>query len=489
MARRVEANHHASLDEYASLAHLGGRVRELRDEAAKLVPRIGARRVWMLNSTARGGGVAELLPPLVALLREVGVDAGWLVMEPREPSFFPFTKRLHNLVHGQGEAEIGVGERALYDRVSRETADRVAEHLEPGDVLVVHDPQPMGAGALLRERMDLAAIWRCHIGLDRETPETRAAWDFLCGFAEPYDHAVFTAPEYIPACLAGRSTVIHPAIDPLSAKNRDLSVHELVGILAAGSLLVPSGPVLEPSFPAPAERLQKDGGWVPATQPEDIGLLFRPIVTQVSRWDRLKGFLPLMRGFEGMMRGLESMDPAERRPLEAARLVLAGPDPASVQDDPEAQEVLEEIRAAYLALPPHLQEAVAIVSLPMDSAEHNALLVNALQRCSDVVAQNSLQEGFGLTATEAMWKRSAVMGSCAAGLRQQIRPELDGLLVSDPEDAEEIARTLTTLLCDRHQREALGARAQQRVHHDFLVFTQVRRWLELIAETVEARWG
>lgn len=491
MARRIEADHHATLDDYGTVAHLGGRVRELRDEAARLVPRIGGRRVWMLNSTAQGGGVAELLPPLVALLRELGVDAGWLVMEPREAEFFPFTKRLHNLVHGRGEAEIGAGDRALYERVSRETADRVAEHLAPGDVLVVHDPQPMGAGALLRARMDVAAVWRCHIGLDSETPETRAAWDFLCGFAEPYDRAVFTAPEYVPPCLAGRSAIIHPAIDPLSLKNRDLSVHDLVGILAAGSLLVPSGPVLAPPFDEPARRLQKDGGWAPATQPEDIGLLFRPIVTQVSRWDRLKGFVPLLRGFTAMKRGLEEgrgTEDGERRVLEAARLVLAGPDPASVQDDPEALEVLDEVRAAYLALPPHLQDAVAIVSLPMSSAEQNALMVNALQRCSDVVAQNSLQEGFGLTATEAMWKRTAVMGSRAAGLRQQIRPDVDGCMV-DAEDTGEIARTLAALLTDRHRREALGGCAQQRVHHDFLVFTQVHRWLEVIADVVEARWG
>lgn len=490
--RRVEAEHHASLDDYETVAHLGGRVRELREEAARLVPLIGGRRVWMVNSTARGGGVAELLPPLVALLRELGVDAGWLVMEPDEPAFFPFTKRLHNLVHGAGDPHILDDERALYERVSRATADALHEHVAAGDVLVVHDPQPMGAGALVQQELDVAAVWRCHIGLDESTAQTRAAWEFLCRYAAPYAHAVFTAPEYIPACLAGRSTLIHPAIDPLSAKNRDLSVHALVEILAAGSLLVPTGPVLARPFPEAAERLQKDGSWAPATQPEDIGLLFRPVVTQVSRWDRLKGFQPLMEGFVAMKRSVEDgdgMEPRERRVLEAARLVLAGPDPASVQDDPEAQEVLAELRGAYLALRPDIQDAIAIISLPMGSPEHNALLVNALQRCSDVVAQNSLQEGFGLTVSEAMWKHTAVMGSSAAGLRQQIRPELDGALVSDAEDADEIARTLGALLRDPERRQVLGRRAQQRVHHDFLVFTQVRKWLELIARAVETRWG
>jgi trehalose synthase len=435
--------------------------------------------------------VAELLPPLLALLRDLGVDANWLVMEADDPAFFRLTKRLHNLIHGEGDPNLGQAERDLYDRVSRETAEMVARHLSPGDVLVIHDPQPLGAGAILRERMDIAAIWRCHIGLDRETPETRAAWAFLEEAASVYDHAVFTAPEYIPSCLAGRAAIIHPAIDPLSHKNRELSVHKLVGILANGALIRAPGPMLTPPFPHQAKRLQRDATWAPATAPEDIGLLHRPIVTQISRWDRLKGFLPLMQGFVMLKRELGSrtgLDERHRRSLQLARLVLAGPDPGSIEDDPEGKEVLAELGNAYAGLAPELQADVAIVVLPMNSEKHNALLVNALQRCSDIVAQNSLREGFGLTATEAMWKRAAVLGSQAAGLRQQIRPDLDGRLVANPEDPREIAAALDDLLADLWKREMFGQSAQQRVHDGFLIFTQARSWLALIADTVKARW-
>lgn len=497
MVQLVEPRHHVSLDDYESVAPLSGAVRDLRQQARSLLPTLAGRRIWMVNSTARGGGVAELLPPLLSLLRELGVEANWLVMESDEPAFFRLTKQLHNLIHGEGDAGprgdagLGADERRLYDRVSRETADALERHLAPGDLLVAHDPQPMGAGALIRQRLDIAAVWRCHIGLDRETPETRAAWEFLDVCSAPYDHAVFTAPEYIPACFTGRATIIHPAIDPLSHKNRPLSVHKLVGILANAALLQPSGPVLTPAFPEPARRLQQDGSWAPANQPEDIGLLFRPIVTQVSRWDRLKGFLPLMEGFVALKRTLEDgsgLDPRFRRTLELARLVMAGPEPASVQDDPEAEEVLAEICATYLKLPAHLQECIAVLLLPMASAKHNALIVNALQRCSDIVVQNSLREGFGLTATEAMWKQAAVVASNAAGLRQQIRPELDGCVVQDPEDREEIARALGGLLQDQRRREALGRSAEHRIHHDFLVFTQAARWLELIGATIGERW-
>jgi len=491
MVHLVEPRHPVSLAEYESVVPLSATVRNLRQEAESRLPGLKGHRVFMVNSTSHGGGVAELLPPLLGLMRELGVDANWLVMETHDPAFFRLTKRLHNLIHGMGDPNLGRAEHDLYERVSAENAKKIEKFLSPGDVLVVHDPQPMGAGAQLRERLDIAAIWRCHIGLDRETPETRAAWGFLDGYAEAYDHAVFTAPEYIPTCLAGRASIIHPAIDPLSYKNRNLPVHELVGTLANAALIKPWGPVMTPPFAEPAERLQPDGSWAPATEPEDFGLLFRPIVTQVSRWDRLKGFVPLMAGFVALKQGLEArtdLGEQHRQMLQLVRLVLAGPDPASIDDDPEGKEVLAELCAAYGALPPQIQSDIAIVSLPMASTMNNALIVNALQRCSDVVVQNSLEEGFGLTVTEPMWKRAALMGSCAVGIRQQIRPGLDGLLVKNPEDASEIAETLDTLLRDRSKRDALGRSAQQRVYDQFLVFTQVQHWLELLTNTISARW-
>ncbi|PRH89154.1 glycosyl transferase family 1 [Labrys okinawensis] len=491
MAHLVEPRHHVSLGDYEGIASLSTAVREMRQEAESLLPSLKGRRVWMVNSTSRGGGVAEVLPPLLALLRELGVEANWLVMDSENPAFFQLTKRLHNLIHGEGDPDLGNEERRLYEEVSRQTCEAILHHAAPGDVLVIHDPQPLGAGALASRKSDIATIWRCHIGLDRETPKTRAAWAFLEDFTKAYDHAVFTAPEYIPGCLAGRASIIHPAIDPLSHKNRDLSVHKLVGILANGALIRPPGPVLTPPFSDQAQRLQRDGSWAPATEPEDIGLLHRPIVTQVSRWDRLKGFRPLMEGFVALKRGQanrENLEERHRRSLQLSRLVLAGPHPASIQDDPEGKAVLTELARAYVGLEPELQADVAIVVLPMRSKKHNALLVNALQRCSDIVAQNSVQESFGLTATEAMWKRAAVLGSHAAGLRQQIRPGLDGCLLADPEDHRQITAGLDDLLRDPWKREMLGRSAQQRVHDNFLIFTQLRRWLVLMTDTVKTRW-
>lgn len=491
MARLIDPQHHVVLGDYASVAHLGRAVADLRLEAEHLVPALRGRRVWMVNSTERGGGVAEMLPPLISLLRELGVDCRWLVMESDDPDFFRLTKRLHNLVHGAGNPELGHDDRRLYENVSALNADALLRYVSAGDVLVVHDPQPLGAGAAIREQLDVAAIWRCHIGLDERTLETSAAWSFLEPYATCYDRSVFTAPEYIPSYLAGRATIIHPAIDPLSHKNRELPIHKIVGILANGSLIHAFGPVITPAFPDAARRFHVDGSWLPANEPEDIGLLFRPIVTQVSRWDRLKGFRPLLEGFvllkSDLVNGTE-LEGRYRRTLDTARLLLVGPEPESVHDDPEAQEVLAELCERYLELPPSVQEDIAIISLPMSSAKYNALMVNAIQRCSDIIVQNSLREGFGLTATEAMWKHAAVLASRAAGLRQQIRPGQDGCVVDDPEDPAALARALGELLQDQRRREAMGRSAQRRAHQEFLIFTQLRRWLEVLSETVAARW-
>jgi trehalose synthase len=444
----------------------------------------------MVNSTAQGGGVAEMMPKLVSLMRELGVDTEWLVMSARRPEFFVLTKRLHNLIHGEGDPKLGPDDLALYEAESRENARHLAGRLSPEDLLVIHDPQPLGMGAILKQSLGLPAIFRCHIGLDDDRPQTRVAWDFLKPFAERYDRAVFSAPEYIPDFLAGRSSLIYPAIDPLGYKNRDLSPQKLMGVLCNARLAVEEHPVVPQPYEDCAKRLDAEGRFVPADRDGGIGLLYRPIITQVSRWDRLKGFKPLLDGFVQMKQQLVSgkgrFPERHRRRLEVVRLVLAGPDPSAVADDPEGREVLDELIEAYKALPCRIQSDIALVSLPMTSRHQNELMVNALQRCSSIVVQNSLREGFGLTVTEAMWKGATVLGSGACGIRQQIRDNVDGRLLHDPGDPSAIAEMLDQTLEDLPGRDRLGRNAQRRVHQEFLVFTQVRRWLEELVSCVEA---
>jgi trehalose synthase len=481
-----------TLDDYASVAHLAPAVDVLRTAATSLVPKLAGRTVWHVNSTAQGGGVAELLPAQIALFRDLGVDTRWLVMETNRQEFFALTKRVHNMIHGAGTREGGgqqeftAADRALYEDVSRANAEALLQHVRPDDVLLIHDPQPLGAGARVKRRHPgLRAVWRCHIGLEEDLPPTRAAWDFLRPYASVYDHAVFSIRDYVPSYLAHRASVIHPSLDPLSHKNRGLPLHKLVGILSDAALTEPHWPLVAPPWPEGAQRLQHDGTWAPATHPEDIGLLARPIITQVSRWDRLKGFEPLMQAFRALKLGLVNRpahDLRHRRRLELVRLVLAGPDPSSIQDDPEGLGVLKGLRKQYVELEPDVREDVVLLALPMGSRKANALMVNALQASSDIVAQNSLREGFGLTVTEAMWKRTPVLGSGrACGIRLQVRDGVDGVLVADPEDPEGIAEAMHRMIADEDQLERWGNNAQRRAYDEFLIFGELRRWLELLA--------
>lgn len=475
---------HVTLADYATVANLVGAVDALEARAGQLVPLLEGRTVWMVNSTAQGGGVAELLPTHVALLRELGVDTRWAVMETDSVDFFAFTKRIHNLIHDAPVPHPRDGDRQIYEAVNRANAEALTDLVRDGDVVVIHDPQPLATAGPVKQRRAVRTIWRCHIGLEEHTANTRAAWSFLRPYTDPYDASVFSLAEYVPDFLQSRARVIHPTIDPASHKNRELSLHKMVGILVDAGMVIPHWPVLDPPFPEGASRLQADGSVAPASIPEDIGLLARPIVTQVSRWDRLKGFAPLLEGFAILKHTQATrafVDDRHVRRVAAARLVLAGPDPASIQDDPEGLAVFEELRQRYRALDPSLQRDVAILTLPMSSRKHNALMVNALQRASDIVVQNSLREGFGLTVAEAMWKRTPLLGSArAAGVRLQVRDGTDGCLVSDPENPGMIAAALHDMLAREDRLEVWGRNAQRRAHGEFLVLGELARWLEIL---------
>jgi trehalose synthase len=489
MVKVVHAEEQAGLEGYASQAYLTEAVRNLTSVASTVAPLLRGRKVWMVNSTAQGGGVAEMLPKIIRLMSDLGLQAKWAVLETSRKEFFVLTKRIHNLLHGVGDPRLGPEDRALYDAVSWETADALRSHVAPNDLLIVHDPQPLGAGAILKKELGLATVWRCHVGLDEDTPATAAAWEFLRPYAVAYDRAIFTSPEYVPHYLAKRSSIMTPGIDPAGWKNRELSQHKLVGILVNSGLLRAVHPVLTPPWDHPALRLGADGTFAPSDSVHDVGFGYRPTVLQVSRWDRLKGWLPLLRGFARLKHRAGQVDPGKdarhRRRLEIVRLVLAGPDPSSIQDDPKATEVLEELRAEYLGLSPELQADVAILALPMASRKENALMVNVLQRCASLVVQNSLQEGFGLTAAEAMWKRAPVLGTRACGLRIQIRDGLEGRINAEPENPEAIAAVMDEMLRARDARERWGSAAQRRVYDEFLIFAQVRRWLEVFASCAE----
>jgi trehalose synthase len=194
----------------------------------------------------------------------------------------------------------------------------------------------------------------------------------------------------------------------------------------------------------------------------------RPIVCQVSRWDRLKDPVGVI---EGLAASLPAVD---------ADLVLAGPAVAAVADDPEGLEVLDEVGAARSALPEAARSRVHLACLPMDDVEENAAIVNALQRRSDVVVQKSLAEGFGLTVAEAMWKRKPVVGSRVGGIQDQIVDGTSGVLIDDPTDLESFRDAVLGLLADPARARAVGQAARERVRDRFLGTAGLLRYLDLL---------
>ncbi len=441
--------------------------RQFLDRGAAATERLAGRAVWNINSTARGGGVAEMLQSLLAYARGAGVDARWLTIGGN-PAFFRITKRLHNHLHGSpGDGgELGPAEQQVYEEALAGAAAELSGLVSPGDIVIVHDPQPAG---LCQPLIDAGArvVWRCHVGLDQPNDLMRGAWDFLRPHVAPADAYVFSREAFVWEDLDdAKVEVIAPSIDAFSAKNQDLPDDDVDAILATTGLSD-----AEPT--APARFTREDGtpgrvnrrASITEVAPVPAGA---PIVTQVSRWDRLKDPVGVIAGF------------AEHVPASSgAHLVYAGPEVAAVSDDPEGAEVLAEATAAWEALGEADRSRIHLAALPMADSEENAAMVNALQRRAAVVVQKSLAEGFGLTVAEAMWKGRPVVASRIGGIQDQISDGETGVLLDDAADLDAYGTAVAGLLADPPRAERLGAGARERVRDRFLASRHLLEYIDL----------
>ena len=435
------------------------RAERLRAFAARARQRLRGRTVWNINATATGGGVAEMLQTILAYGRGAGVDTRWLVLDA-DPEFFAITKRLHNVLHGSAGDGGGLGERehAHYAKVLEENLSSVAGLFRPGDIVLLHDPQTAGLVDGLRATGALVA-WRCHVGRDEPTELSARGWEFIRVYAERADAFVFSRRQYAPSWVPdGKLWVIPPSLDPFSAKNVELSQPDVTMTLRVAGLVdtSPDGGSLgfvrrngQPGSVRGRDSLVLDGFPVPRNA---------RLVLQVSRWDRLKDMAGVLTGF------VEHLDELP----DDAHLMLAGPDVAGVTDDPEGAQVLGECRALRATLPESARRRVHLTALPMDDADENAHLVNALQRYASVVVQKSLVEGFGLTVTEPMWKARPVVASAVGGILDQVENGVCGLLLQDPTDLTAMAHTIARVLEDEPMAQSLGTEARARVRDRFL---------------------
>src|SRR6187551_430154 len=438
------------------------RVEELLETAAALRRLLDGRRVVNVNSTPYGGGVAEMLRTLVGYTLGAGLETIWLVIEGN-PEFFTITKRVHNgLYGGPGDGgELGVAEHARFDGVAERNLERVRPLVRAGDVVIVHDPQPSGLIAPLVE-LGALVIWRCHVGYDGSNEWTERAWGFVRGYVEPAHAFVFSREPFAPAWIdRAWLGVIPPSIDPFAPKNRDLRGAEVLALLRGAGLLAGDGAPGDPRVRHVA-NIVRDGTLLdPQT----------PLVVQVSRWDRMKDMTGVMHGF------------VEHVPAGGARLLLAGPETAGVEDDPEGAEVWHETLAAWERLPRADRARVQLVAIPMADPVENALVVNALQRHASVVVQKSLAEGFGLTVAEAMWKARPVVASAVGGIVDQVVHGETGLLV-DPTDLAGLGAAITRVLDDAVEAERFGRNARRRVEQRFLGDRHLFDYARLITRLV-----
>jgi trehalose synthase len=451
------------------------RVRVAEQRAGEL---LGGRTVWMVNSAALGGGVAQLLRTLLPYWKGAGIDVRWMVLRGSTESF-RVTKRLHNHLQGQpGDGgALGAEELTTLDRAALYHARALASLVAPGDVVVLNDPQTAAMSGPLR-RAGANVIWSCHIGIDHDNEYSANAWRCLRPRLAGVRRFVFSRYTSVPEWLGGAETsIVTPGVAPGSTKNLTMPDG------AARAILQHLG--LAAGVPAAAPRYGCTGGSTatlagrPTVLDSDGAPDWTrdPVVVSLARWDRIKDPLGVLDGFLGRVLA-----------ATGAHLLLAGPDPGQVADDPEAQAVLADVRERWRALPPRARTRVHLACLPLTPPEENAAMVNAIQREAAVVVKKSLQEGFGLGVTEAMWKGRPVVASAVGGHLDQVQHGHSGLL-ADPDDAGAFGEAIVELLEEPPRAARLGQNARERVRALFLNDRHFVRWVEVLGAALDRPAG
>lgn len=389
----------AKIEEYVSIVG-----RPIIDDLYLLSQKLQGRVIQNINSTSVGGGVAEILSRMIPLLKELGVDARWDVIKGGK-EFFEVTKKFHNALHGRHE-DVDRHDFEIFMETSRKNINEMNIY---GSIVFVHDPQPL---AMINKKTDNKWAWRCHI--DVSNPDRRI-WDFLKRFIIRYDASVFSSPNFSQR-LNLRQFLISPSIDPLSDKNKELPKEVIDSVLKKYDITTD-----------------------------------KPIVTQISRFDKLKDPLGVIEAYKMVKRYID------------CQLVMAG---GAADDDPEGFATLEEVKDKARE-----DGDIHILLLPQNDIE-----VNALQSASTVIMQKSIKEGFGLTVAEALWKAKPVVASNVGGIPLQIRHKYSGLLCRSIEGA---AFELKQLLGNPQYARRLGENGREHIRNNFLITRHVRDYMLL----------
>jgi trehalose synthase len=362
-------------------------------------------KVFHVNATPRGGGVAEVLKGLVPLMKGIGLKAEWYTIPPRD-DFFEITKKMHNALQGR-KYKFPFSARKKYMLHMARTAE-LMRGMKP-DIWIIHDPQPAGVVMFLPDFHP--AVSRLHIDL---TSPNEGIWKFVSSFLGLYDKVVLSSEDFIKEQIKGKTAVFQPAIDPLNPKNQPLPLTS-------------------------ANEILRNFGINPD----------KPLISQVSRFDPWKDPLGVIKAYQLAKKKIPDLQ------LALVGLFLA-------RDDPEAERVYAKVKKRaekdkdiFL-----FAEVEKLGSLKVH------VFVNAIQTASDIILQKSIKEGFGMTVTEAMWKEKPVIGGNVGGIKFQIKDNKNGFLVSS---IREMASKIVLLIENPELSKKIGQKGKETVREKFLM--------------------
>lgn len=377
-------------------------------ELYRMGNRLSDKHIVHITSSYYGGGIASSLRSLIPLMNDLGIDVGWRAMVG-SPDFFRVSRKFYNALHGE-EVNLTEMKKLVFERANEDYSKFT--HL-PHDLVIVHNHQSLPLISCYKK--DQPWIWRVHFNLSSPDSEV---WEYMRRFTIPYYRYVFSMEEFLGGDFSDSYDIIEPSVDPLTTKNRELRGKKVRELLSEGGV--------DPS---------------------------RPIVSQVSRFDR-------RNDPEGVLEGFKRI----KEERGDCQLILAG---EMATHDPEGQAVFNRVERKA----EEMRDVTIIVN-------GHDLVVNALQRGSDVVLQKSLKEGFGLSVSEALWKETPVVGSSVGGITTQIVDGDNGYLVN-PQDYDEVAERTLEILSDENLRREMGRRGRERVEERFLITRHIEDWLDV----------
>lgn len=366
-----------------------------------------------VNSTREGGGVAEILTNMIPLSRVLGIDIQWHTIKGSD-SFFRCTKMFHNLLQGHEANFPSDSMIKAYEMTNAENAKILNAVLQTADIVFIHDPQPLPLVSHFPNRKG-KWIWRCHIDL---SAPSILAWEYLKKMVECYDASIFSMKDFSKP-LSHPIHFIAPSIDPLSEKNIPINPKEAEDVIRQLCI--------DPK---------------------------RPILLQVSRFDRFKDQIGVIESY---------LEVKEKYPN--LQLVLAG---SEATDDPEGKEYFVKVSKTA-----QKNRDIRLLNLPPTSFR----AINCLQTASTIVIQKSLKEGFGLTVSEALWKKKPVIGGNTGGIRMQIIDNETGFLVNSSKEA---ADKIDYLLQHPHLAQQFGDRGKKNVLKHFLITRHLQDYISLM---------